>query len=128
MRTILEERDFPVKEVRYMASSRSEGRKLPWRGKDVLVEDLAKASFKGVDVALFSAGGSRAKEHAPRAASEGAVVIDNSSAFRMDSEIPLVVPEVNPDAVDGHKGIIANPNCSTIQMVMALKINYHNVM
>lgn len=124
MRSILEERKFPVKNIRYMASVRSKGKKLPWKGRDIEVEDLSEASFKGVDIALFSAGGSRSKEFAPKAAKDGAVVIDNSSAFRMDPDVPLVVPEVNPDDVDSHKGIIANPNCSTIQMVVALKPIY----
>ncbi len=124
MRSILEERGFPVNEMRYMASQRSKGKKLPWKGADIIVEDIAEASFKGVDIALFSAGGSRSKEHAPRAADEGAIVIDNSSAFRMDDDVPLVVPEVNPDDVRWHKGIIANPNCSTIQMVVAMKPIY----
>ncbi|MBN2406444.1 MAG: aspartate-semialdehyde dehydrogenase [Elusimicrobia bacterium] len=124
MRSILEERGFPVGEVRYMASGRSKGKMLPWKDSGIVVEDLSEASFKGVDIALFSAGGSRSKEHAPRAASEGAVVIDNSSAFRMDKDVPLVVPEVNPDDAAKHKGIIANPNCSTIQMVVALKPIY----
>ncbi|MFC2062275.1 aspartate-semialdehyde dehydrogenase [Elusimicrobiota bacterium] len=124
MRLILEERDFPVENIRYMASSRSKGKKLLWKGSEVEVEDLAEASFKGVDIALFSAGGGRSKEHSPRAVEEGAVVIDNSSAFRMDPNVPLIVPEVNPDAAGKHNGIIANPNCSTIQMVMALKPIY----
>ncbi|MFC2091425.1 aspartate-semialdehyde dehydrogenase [Elusimicrobiota bacterium] len=124
MRLILEERVFPVKEVRYMASERSKGKKLPFKGEEIDVEDLSQASFKGIDIALFSAGGSRSKEHAPRAADEGAVVIDNSSAFRMDEGVPLVVPEVNPNDVEFHNGIIANPNCSTIQMVVALKPIY----
>lgn len=124
MRTILEERDFPVKEIRYMASARSKDRTLPWKGTEIKVEDLSEASFEGVDIALFSAGGSRSKEFAPKAAKAGAVVIDNSSAFRMEPDVPLVVPEVNPDDVDSHKGIIANPNCSTIQMVVALKPIY----
>lgn len=121
MRKILESRSFPVKEIRYMASSRSEGKILKWKDKDIKVEDLEKADFSGVDIALFSAGGGRSKKYAPLAASAGAVVIDNSSAFRMNSDVPLVVPEVNPEAALEHKGIIANPNCSTIQMVMALK-------
>ncbi|MFH1415908.1 MAG: aspartate-semialdehyde dehydrogenase [Elusimicrobiota bacterium] len=124
MRSILEERKFPVGRMRYMASSRSAGRKLPWLDAEVEVEDLAEASFEGVDIALFSAGGSRSKEYAPKAAAQGAVVIDNSSAFRMDDNVPLVVPEVNPDDVEKHNGIIANPNCSTIQMVVALKPIY----
>ena len=119
----LEERDFPVGKIKYLASSRSAGEILEFRGKPVIVEELAHDSFEGVDIALFSAGGERSKEFCPSAARAGAVCIDNSSAWRMDSEVPLVVPEVNAHAIAGYtkKGIIANPNCSTIQMVVALK-------
>ncbi|HLO26088.1 MAG TPA: aspartate-semialdehyde dehydrogenase [Geobacteraceae bacterium] len=119
----LEERDFPVGKIKYLASSRSAGEILEFRGKPVIVEALAHDSFEGVDIALFSAGGERSKEFCPSAARAGAVCIDNSSAWRMDSEVPLVVPEVNAHAIAGYtkKGIIANPNCSTIQMVVALK-------
>ncbi len=124
MREILFQRNFPVSQVRYMASSRSKGKKLPWGNTQIEIEDLSEADFKGVDIALFSAGGSRSQEHAPRAAAEGAVVIDNSSAFRMEEGVPLVVPEINGREIEKHKGIIANPNCSTIQMVMALKPIY----
>ncbi|MGM0441353.1 MAG: aspartate-semialdehyde dehydrogenase [Elusimicrobiota bacterium] len=124
MRSILEERDFPVDKIRYMASPRSKGKELPWRDDKIVVEDLGEADFDGVDIALFSAGSGRSKEFGTKAASQGAVVIDNSSAFRMDKDIPLVVPEVNPEDALEHEGIIANPNCSTIQMVMALKPIY----
>jgi len=120
MRSILEERNFPVGEIRYMASSRSKGKKLQWKDMQIEVEDLAEADFSGIDIALFSAGGGRSKEFAPKAVSHGAVVIDNSSAFRMDDDIPLVIPEINPADVEKHNGIIANPNCSTIIMLMPL--------
>ncbi len=123
---VLEERDFPVSEIRLLASERSEGKELSFRGQKVVVHKMDHDSFDGVDIALFSAGGSRSLEFAPSAARAGAVVIDNSSAWRMDPEVPLVVPEVNPHAIKGYgkKGIIANPNCSTIQMVVALKPLY----
>jgi len=119
----LEQRQFPVGSIKLLASERSEGKELNFNGKPVKVERLAKDSFKGVQVALFSAGASRSLEFAPAAAASGAVVVDNSSAFRMDPEIPLIVPEVNAHAIAQYKkrGIIANPNCSTIQMVVALK-------
>ena len=122
MITCLEERKFPVKSIRFLASSRSLGRKLDFMGDAVAVEELTESSFKGVDIALFSAGGGTSEKYAPFAAKDGCVVIDNSSAWRMDSEVPLVVPEVNPHAVAQYtnKGIIANPNCSTIQLVVAL--------
>ncbi|MBN2427351.1 MAG: aspartate-semialdehyde dehydrogenase [Deltaproteobacteria bacterium] len=120
---ILEERDFPVQELRLLASERSEGKLLDFKGKPVVVQKLTKDSFQGIDIALFSAGGGRSLEFCPAAAASGAVCVDNSSAWRMDPEVPLVVPEVNPDDVAKYtkKGIIANPNCSTIQMVIALK-------
>lgn len=118
---ILEERNFPVKKLVLLASERSVGKTLPFKGKEIRVDILNKDSFKGVDIALFSAGASRSLEFAPIAVRSGAVVIDNSSAFRMDPEVPLVVPEVNLHAIRRHKGIIANPNCSTIQMVVVLK-------
>ncbi len=123
---VLEERNFPVGEIRLLASERSVGRKLTFRGQEVEVQKLDHDSFEGVDIALFSAGGKRSLDYAPSAAKAGAVVVDNSSAWRMDPDVPLVVPEVNPHAVAGHKkkGIIANPNCSTIQMVVALKPLY----
>lgn len=122
MIAMLESRGFPVKTLRAMASPRSAGKKLSFNEGEVEVEDLSTADFTGVDYALFSAGGSTSLEYAPKAAAQGAIVIDNSSAWRMDDEVPLVVPEVNPEALkDIPKGIIANPNCSTIQMVAALK-------
>jgi aspartate-semialdehyde dehydrogenase len=118
----LERRNFPAQRVIALASERSAGQKLPFKGGEITIEKLGPDSFKGVDIALFSAGTSVAKEFGPIAAASGAVVIDNSSAWRMDPDCPLVVPEVNPAAIkDRKKGIIANPNCSTIQMVVALK-------
>ncbi len=121
MISVLEERNFPVEKLRLFASERSEGTTLDYNGKPVKVELLTDKVFKGIDIALFSAGGDRSKEFAPAAAKSGCVVVDNSSAWRMDPAVPLVVPEVNPDDLSWHKGIIANPNCSTIQMVVALK-------
>jgi len=121
MISTLEERCFPVKKLVPLASSRSAGSRVTFNNKEVVVQELKDDSFEGVDVALFSAGASVSREFAPKAVKSGAVVIDNSSAFRMDDEVPLVVPEVNPEAIFTHKGIIANPNCSTIQMVVALK-------
>lgn len=118
---MLEQRDFPVANLRLLASSRSAGKKLKYKGQDVLVEELTKESFKGVEIALFSAGGAISKEFAPIAAAEGVFVIDNSSAWRMDKDVPLVVPEVNPHDLKKEKKIIANPNCSTIQLVVVLK-------
>jgi len=118
---ILEERKFPVSELIPLASERSEGERVDINGKSVVVRKLGKDSFVGVDIALFSAGAERSLEFAPAAVKAGAVVIDNSSAFRMDPKVPLVVPEVNGRALVKHTGIIANPNCSTIGMVMALK-------
>ena len=117
---LLEARDFPMKSLRLLASSRSAGSKLKFRGENLEVEELTPKSFKGIDIAFFSAGGSRSKEFAPHAVDSGAVVIDNSSAFRMDERVPLVVPEINPKQAFEHQGLIANPNCSTIQMVVAL--------
>ena len=118
----LEERNFPIKSIKLLASQRSAGRQLGFRGELITVEELTENSFKGVDIALFSAGGGTSEKYAPVAARDGCVVIDNSSAWRMDPEVPLVVPEVNPHAIAQYtrKGIIANPNCSTIQMVVAL--------
>jgi len=122
MVSILEERDFPVSELKLYASERSVGKEVEFKGEKVLVEQLARDSFKGVDIALFSAGASRSLEFAPIAAADGCVVIDNSSAWRMDDDCPLVVPEVNSHHLkEIPKGIIANPNCSTIQMLVALK-------
>ena len=117
----LEQREFPVGKLRLFASERSEGKSLEFGGKKLPVETLNEDSFKGIDIALFSAGAERSKNWAPVAVQSGCVVIDNSSQWRMDPEVPLVVPEVNPHDLDWHKGIIANPNCSTIQMVVALK-------
>jgi len=117
----LTQRSFPVKALVPLASSRSAGSKVEFDGKDWIVSELTENSFAGVDIALFSAGASRSLEYAPAAVRAGAVVVDNSSAFRMDPSVPLVVPEVNAHAIAMHKGIIANPNCSTIQMVVALK-------
>ena len=117
---LLELRDFPMKSLRLLASSRSAGRELQFRGDVLKVEELTPKSFQGIDLAFFSAGGGRSKEFAPHAVDSGAVVIDNSSAFRMDEKVPLVVPEINPEQAFQHQGLIANPNCSTIQMVVAL--------
>jgi aspartate-semialdehyde dehydrogenase len=119
----LEERNFPVGELKPLASERSLGKSVSFKGREIPVEVLTPDSFQGIDIALFSAGGSISKEYAPIAAAAGAVVIDNSSAWRMDPEVPLVVPEVNPEDIAQYKkrGIIANPNCSTIQMVVVLK-------
>ena len=120
---LIEERNFPFAELKLLASKRSAGKKIQFMGKEYTVEEATDASFEGVDIALF-AGGAASKTFAPAAVKAGAVVIDNSSAFRMDPEVPLVVPEVNPESIASHKGIIANPNCSTIIMVMALKPLY----
>jgi len=121
MREILEERGFPVSELRLLASERSRGRRLPFRGQEIEVQVLDEDSFRGIDLALFSAGADISRRFAPLAVEAGAMVVDNSSAFRMDEDVPLVVPEVNPQDAFDHKGIIANPNCSTIQMVVVLK-------
>ena len=120
---LIEERNFPFNELRLLASKRSAGKIINFMGKDYTVQEATHDSFAGIDIALF-AGGSISKEFAPSAVKAGAVVIDNSSAFRMDPEVPLIVPEVNPEAILKHKGIIANPNCSTIIMLMALKPIY----
>ena len=117
----LEERNFPVKKLRLFASDRSEGKMLKYKDTDISVETLQESSFEGIDIALFSAGAERSKIWAPVAVQSGCVVVDNSSQWRMDPDVPLVVPEVNPDDLKWHKGIIANPNCSTIQMVVVLK-------
>jgi aspartate-semialdehyde dehydrogenase len=121
MLKILEQRNFPVASLRLLASERSVGMKLSYDGSTVPVEVLTHDSFKGVDIVLSSPGASVSKMFSPSAVKAGAVVVDNSSAFRMDNDVPLVVPEVNAHAIKRHKGIIANPNCSTIQMVVALK-------
>jgi aspartate-semialdehyde dehydrogenase len=117
---LLAERQFPVRELRVLASPRSAGQSIPWKGGTVTVQPVSATAFEGVDVVLASAGGSVSRQWAPVAASAGAVVIDNSSAFRLDPDVPLVVPEVNPDAAFGHRGIIANPNCTTILLTLAL--------
>jgi aspartate-semialdehyde dehydrogenase len=121
MISVLEERNFPVEELRLFASERSRGEVIQFHNKSISVEVLGEEVFKGIDIALFSAGAERSKQFAPIAAQSGCVVIDNSSAWRMDPGVPLVVPEVNAHDLRWHKGIIANPNCSTIQMVMVLK-------
>jgi len=122
MRRILAERGFPVAQMRYFASSRSAGATLPWNGGDIVVEDAALADPSGLDVALFSAGGSTSRELAPKFAAAGVTVVDNSSAWRMDPDVPLIVSEVNPEAVrDARKGIIANPNCTTMAAMPVLK-------
>ncbi len=117
---ILEERNFPVCSLKLLASDRSAGRTMRFRDQSIVVEETTERSFEGIDVALFSAGADISRKFAPIAAAAGAVVVDNSAAWRMEPDIPLVVPEVNPDDAFRHKGIIANPNCSTIQMVVAL--------
>ena len=117
----LEKRNFPVKSLRLLASSRSAGKEVTFKGETLKFEEMTKDSFKGIDIALFSAGASRTREFGPAAVEAGAVVIDNSSAFRMDPTVPLVVPEVNPEDVKKHHGLIANPNCTTIIMLVALK-------
>ncbi len=121
MLSILEERKFPVGRLLPLASARSAGKQVTFNGQKITVEELKADSFEGLDFALFSAGGSVSREFCPIAAQAGCVVIDNSSAFRMEKDIPLVVPEINPHAIGDNPGIIANPNCSTIQMVVALK-------
>jgi aspartate-semialdehyde dehydrogenase len=122
MRRVLAERAFPVEEMRYFASARSAGTMLPWAGGEVTVEDAATADPAGLDIALFSAGATGSRELAPRFAGAGVTVIDNSSAFRMDPDVPLIVSEVNPDAIhDARKGIIANPNCTTMAAMPVLK-------
>ena len=123
MLSILAERNFPVGKVYPLASSRSAGKKVEFKGKMLTIEDLATFDFSKVQIGLFSAGGSISAEYAPKAAEAGCIVIDNTSHFRYDDDIPLVVPEVNPHAIADYKthGIIANPNCSTIQMLVALK-------
>ncbi|MBP5761248.1 MAG: aspartate-semialdehyde dehydrogenase [Verrucomicrobia bacterium] len=116
----LENRNFPVEKLTPLASARSAGKKLKFRGEDVTVQELTENSFSGIDIALFSAGGSVSKQFAPIAAKAGCVVVDNSSAFRMDPNVPLVVPEINAEDIKAHKGIIANPNCTTAITLMAL--------
>jgi aspartate-semialdehyde dehydrogenase len=123
MRTLLEERNFPADTVRFFASARSAGKKLPFRGEEIVVEDASTADLTGIDIALFSAGATLSREQAPRFAAAGATVIDNSSAFRKDSDVPLVVSEVNPEAAKNPpRGIIANPNCTTMAAMPVLKV------
>lgn len=117
----LQERNFPVGKLTLLSSARSAGKKVLFNGEEVVVQEATPDSFEGVDIALFSAGGSISKALAPEAVKRGAIVVDNTSAYRMDENVPLVVPEVNEDALHAHNGIIANPNCSTIQMVAALQ-------
>src|SRR6187402_1185278 len=123
VRRLLEEREFPVAEIRYFASERSAGTTLPFRGEDIVVEDAATADPTGLDIAIFSAGATMSKVQAPRFAAAGVLVIDNSSAWRMDPDVPLIVSEVNPHAIDeARKGIIANPNCTTMAAMPVLKV------
>jgi len=121
MRRVVERRDFPVGSLKLLASNRSVGRELEFRGEKLRVEELAPERFDGVEIVLSSAGASVSKQFAPEAVRRGCVIVDNTSAFRMEPDVPLVVPEVNPHAIKKHRGIIANPNCSTIQMVVVLK-------
>lgn len=118
MMETLEKRNFPVRNLRLLASARSVGKIMKFKGENIKVEELRADSFQGIEIGLFSAGASRSKEFAPFAVKAGTVVVDNSSAFRMDDDVPLVVPEVNPEDIKKHKGIIANPNCSTIIMLV----------
>lgn len=117
---VLEKRDFPLSKLTLLSSARSAGKRQTFRGEELTVQELTEDSFAGIDIALFSAGGGISKKFGPIAAAAGAVVVDNSSAFRMDPETPLVVPEINPEDIAQHKGIIANPNCSTIILLMAV--------
>lgn len=121
MLEMLEETSLPMNQVKLLASKRSAGKEVTFKGQTLIIEELVPESFTDVDIALFSAGGSISQKYAPEAVKRGAVVIDNTSHYRMDPEVPLVVPEVNPEALRRHKGIIANPNCSTIQMMVALE-------
>ncbi|WP_314586207.1 aspartate-semialdehyde dehydrogenase [Paenibacillus terrigena] len=118
---LLEKRNFPINQLKLLSSARSAGTKVTFKGQEIVVEEAKPESFEGVEIALFSAGGDVSKALAPAAVERGAICIDNTNAYRMDPDTPLVVPEVNIDAINEHKGIIANPNCSTIQMVAALK-------
>lgn len=117
---VLERRNFPVDSLRLLASARSVGKKLAFKGEKLSVEELTENSFNGIDIALFSAGADRSRQFCPAAVKSGAICVDNSSAFRMDPNVPLVVPEINPQRIQEHRGIIANPNCSTIIMVVVL--------
>lgn len=127
MRLVLEERRFPIEKLSLFASGRSAGKKYEFNGEKIIVQELRDDSFSGIDIALFSAGDEVSKHFVPLAIQQGTIVVDNCKYFRMDPEVPLVVPEVNPDDLKWHKGLIANPNCSTIQMVMALKPIYDEV-
>ena len=118
---ILEERKFPVDKLKLIASKKSEGKKIPFSNRKIKVESIENGIFEDIDIALFSIDSNLSKKYAPQAVKEGAVVIDNSNAFRMDDSVPLVVPEINANKINEHQGIIANPNCSTIQLVMAIK-------
>lgn len=121
MLKVLERRDFPVDELRPLASGRSAGKEITFRGKEIRIRELTEDSFEGINIALFSAGGDISREFVPYAIEKNSVVVDNTSAFRMDDDVPLVVPEVNANKIAGHNGVIANPNCSTIQLVLVLK-------
>ena len=121
MLKVLERRDFPVDELRPLASGRSAGKEITFRGKEIRIRELTEDSFEGINIALFSAGGDISREFVPYAIEKNCVVVDNTSAFRMDDDVPLVVPEVNANKIAGHNGVIANPNCSTIQLVLVLK-------
>ena len=121
MLRVLERRDFPIDELRPLASSRSAGKSVVFRGKEVQVQELTSDSFDGMNIGLFSAGGGISREFVPYAIEKNCVVVDNTSAFRMDEDVPLVVPEVNANRISEHNGVIANPNCSTIQLVLVLK-------
>jgi aspartate-semialdehyde dehydrogenase len=117
---VLERRNFPVRQIRAIGSGRSAGKRIPWKDTHLTVEELSERSFDGIDIAFFSAGSEISRSHAPRAKEAGAVVIDNSPAFRMDADVPLVIPEINGDDIRAHKGIIANPNCTAAVALMAL--------
>jgi len=121
IKQLLEKRNFPIKELRLLSSKRSAGTKIKFMDQEITVQEAAPEQFDNINIAFFSAGGAVTKQLADAAIERGAIVVDNTSAFRMDADVPLVVPEVNPQALDDHKGLIANPNCSTIQMVVALK-------
>lgn len=121
MKEMLESSTLPIKGIKFLASKRSAGKEITFKEETYIIEELTSEAFLGTDIALFSAGGAISQEFAPEAVKRGCVVIDNTSAFRMDEEVPLVVPEVNPHHLNDHKGIIANPNCSTIQMMVALE-------
>ncbi|MFM1787247.1 MAG: hypothetical protein RL228_1197, partial [Actinomycetota bacterium] len=122
MRELLDQRNFPLTKIRFLASARSAGKTLPWRGQEIVIEDAETADLSGIDIAIFSAGGATSKALAPKFAEAGAIVIDNSSAWRMNPDVPLVVSEVNPEAIKEAKiGIIANPNCTTMAAMPVLK-------